>query len=148
MGAQQNYLHVVPKWQNNISKSVMNSSLDMANAFAEIWDIKSMLKQERVYVIYFDADRKVIRHELLKIGMISQSMVDQRMAVEYAFECGASYIAIAHNHPSGNSTPSRPDFALTKEFQDTLRRLDMCLVDHIILTPTNYYSFQDHGYLK
>lgn len=148
MGAEVNYLYLVPNWQNDISLSVISSSKDCEKAFREIWETKNLLKQERVYVIYLDLDRQPIRHELLNIGKLSETMFDQRTAVDYAFECNAKYLVIAHNHTSNDCNPSRADFEQTKDFKETLRRLDMGLLDHIIITPNKYYSFQDNGYLK
>lgn len=148
MGAQPNYLPVIPDWEINISIPEIKNSLSVANAFVELWDKKSLLRQERVYIIYLDLNHRPIRHELLNIGKRSETMFDQATAIEYAFECRAAYVLLAHNHTSGNCNPSRDDFALTAEFKDTLNRLGMHLADHIIITPTKHYSFQDNGYLK
>lgn len=141
-------MQIVPDWQISISIPEIRNSLDVANAFVELWDKKSLLRQERVYIIYLDLDQRPLRHELLNIGKRSETMFDQATAVEFAFECRAYYILLAHNHTSGNCNPSRDDFALTAEFKETLGRLGMSLMDHVIITPTNYYSFQDNGYLK
>lgn len=51
----------------------------------------------------------------------------------------------AHNHPSGNLTPSQADIALTKKIKEGGRLLEIQLLDHLILTSESYYSFADEG---
>jgi DNA repair protein RadC len=57
----------------------------------------------------------------------------------------ASSVVLAHNHPSGNLTPSDEDRKITKKFNEAARLLDMSLTDHIIITDSGYYSFRDEG---
>ena len=64
-----------------------------------------------------------------------------------ALKANASSIIIAHNHPSGNLTPSESDVALTKKMKEAGVLLDLPVLDHLILTSEGYYSFADEGLL-
>ena len=59
----------------------------------------------------------------------------------------ASALIIAHNHPSGNLTPSESDMAITKKIKEAAKLFDMPLLDHLILTPSYYMSFVDEQIL-
>ena len=52
---------------------------------------------------------------------------------------------VAHNHPSGNLHPSQEDFNLTKRIKEAAKFMDITVIDHLILTDENYYSFADEG---
>ena len=60
--------------------------------------------------------------------------------------CMATFVIIAHNHPSGNTKPSRQDIELTEKVKNALRLIDIKLLDHIIITHDNYLSLQREGY--
>ena len=60
----------------------------------------------------------------------------------------ANYIILSHNHPSGNIHPSLPDIQLTKKLVAGAKLLDLKILDHIIVTPYDYYSFADEGKLE
>ena len=57
----------------------------------------------------------------------------------------AASLILAHNHPSGNLTPSEADKSLTRKLKDGGRLLDIAVLDHLIITPRNYLSFADGG---
>lgn len=61
--------------------------------------------------------------------------------------CKAQNIAVAHNHPSGNPSPSRDDEALTRKIKEAARLMDIRLLDHIIIAHNQYYSFSENGLL-
>ena len=71
-----------------------------------------------------------------------------RKIVDFALSCGASYLLLAHNHPSGNTNPSEADYAMTKELYITLANIGVILQDHIIFGGSQYYSFEGHNELK
>jgi DNA repair protein RadC len=60
---------------------------------------------------------------------------------------GASGLILAHNHPSGNLTPSQADIELTKKIKAGGKLLEIQVLDHVILTSEGYYSFADEGLL-
>ncbi|MGL5049738.1 MAG: JAB domain-containing protein, partial [Fusobacteriaceae bacterium] len=60
----------------------------------------------------------------------------------------AKSVIITHNHPSGNSNPSKSDMELTEKIRETLNLIDIRLIDHIIVTRESYFSFLEEGLLE
>jgi len=83
----------------------------------------------------------------LSQGGICGTIVDVRLLAHYAINCLAGGVILCHNHPSGNLRPSEADLKMTRKVQRALELLDVQVLDHIILTDTNYYSFADNGQL-
>ena len=80
-------------------------------------------------------------------GGTAGAVVDIKIIAKYAVESLSSSVIICHNHPSGNITPSEADINITKKIKDALLLLDIKLIDHLILSENNYYSFDDNGNL-
>ena len=57
-------------------------------------------------------------------------------------------VVFAHNHPSGNISPSKQDIELTQHMYDSLKTLDIRLIDHIIITKNSYFSFLEEGLIE
>lgn len=82
--------------------------------------------------------------ELFK-GGISSTVVDVKLIIAEALKVLASGIILVHNHPSGEVKPSSADYALTEKIKKACVLLDISLLDHLIITRNNYYSFADEG---
>ena len=78
-------------------------------------------------------------------GGTAGTVVDIKIIAKYAVESLSSAVIICHNHPSGNITPSETDINITKKIKDVLLLLDIKLIDHIILSENDFYSFADNG---
>ena len=78
-------------------------------------------------------------------GTINSSLASPREIFKRALALNACQIAVAHNHPSGDTTPSTSDIHVTKILVDAGKLLDIELVDHIIVTHDSYYSFRERG---
>ncbi len=81
------------------------------------------------------------------MGGITATLVDVRLIYKKALEQGATSIILCHNHPSGNLKPSQSDIILTKKVIHGGGILDIKVLDHIIVTECDYYSFADDGKL-
>ena len=92
-------------------------------------------KEERVFVLPLDGNGKVLaRPILVSVGSEDgTTAIDAGAIFREALKAGAEEIIVAHNHPSGDLTPSKADIAATKELKDLASRLGVALVDHIIL---------------
>lgn len=97
--------------------------------------------QEMFYVVYLDNQKKYINKKLLFLGTVNYSLVHPREIFKTAYLLSASYIVCIHNHPSGNSTPSKNDIDLTKKIEQLGNLHGIILMDHIIIGNDNYYSF-------
>ena len=81
-------------------------------------------------------------------GTIERSVVYPRKIIERAIDNRAKGIIFAHNHPSGNLTPSKKDIELTLEMQELLEKVDIKLLDHIIVSDESYFSFYENGLIE
>ena len=83
-------------------------------------------------------------HELSH-GCLTQTIVSMRSVFQRALLNNASSIIVAHNHPSGDPSPSDEDFAVTKRLEEAGRLMEVPVVDHIIIAGDNYFSFHEEG---
>ena len=70
-----------------------------------------------------------------------------RLIIKEAVQCNATIVAIAHNHPSGNATPSRNEDMLTKQVAEACKLMRLFFMDHVIVTDGTFYSYHDKGKL-
>ena len=98
-------------------------------------------------VLYLDQSGGLIKWELVSRGGITGTVVDPRIVFKNALENCAPSIIVFHNHPSGNTKPSKADEILTKKLGDGAALLDIKLLDHIIIAD-GYFSFADEGLLN
>ena len=80
-------------------------------------------------------------------GGTAGTVVDIKIIAKYAVDSLSSSVIICHNHPSGNKQPSDADLNITRKIKDALLLLDIKLVDHIIITENDFFSFADNGNL-
>ena len=105
-------------------------------------------KQEYFYAMYFDSKQKLIDKKLLFIGTINKSIVHPREIFKYAYILSASFIICLHNHPSGDVNPSNEDIEFTKALVEIGKIQGIPLLDHIIISNNNYYSFNEHNKIR
>jgi len=105
------------------------------------------LQHEEFWILYLNNSNKVLHKILLSKGGITGTLVDTRLVFKKAMEVGATAIILAHNHPSGNLTPSDSDKKLTQKIKIAGHTLDVKILDHLIITEKNYYSFADSNEL-
>ena len=103
------------------------------------------LPHEEFWVLYLNNSNKVIYKSQLSKGGITGTVVDVRLIFKTALENNATSIILTHNHPSGKLQASDADAAITKKLKLAGEQLDIKVLDHIIITESGYYSFQDEG---
>ena len=103
------------------------------------------LNREHFIAITLDGASRVIATHIISIGTLNQSLVHPREVFYSAIKDKAAAIIIAHNHPSGQLHPSRADKQVTTRLKDAGKLIGIDIIDHIILTPDGFYSFQDNG---
>ena len=104
-------------------------------------------ENEKVIMLSLDAAKKVKACTDINSGVVNSVDLNIRLIVETALKNKASSVILAHNHPDGDVTPSRDDRETTKRIRDALKLVDIPLVDHIIVSGDEYFSFCDAGYL-
>jgi DNA repair protein RadC len=110
---------------------------------AEVFEyVKGMgaLTKEHLRGIYLNAHYKIIHDEVISIGTIDANIVHAREVFRPALEYAAAAVILAHNHPSGETTPSATDIATTKELIAAGTVLGIDLVDHVIVTKDSFMS--------
>ena len=101
-------------------------------------------RQEYFYAVYLDNSKRIIKDKLLFIGTINYSLVHPREVFKEAYNNGASAIICVHNHPSGNVLPSKQDYDVTNNLISVGKILGIKIVDHVIISSNNYYSFLEN----
>ncbi|NUN60804.1 MAG: hypothetical protein HUU13_06815 [Burkholderiaceae bacterium] len=100
---------------------------------------------ERFAVLYLDSQHRAIAYECHFTGTLTQTSVHPREIVAVALKHGAAAVVLAHNHPSGNLSPSRADELLTQTLKNALALVDVRVLDHIIVSGKGSYSMAEHG---
>lgn len=103
------------------------------------------LTHEESWVIFLNTGRRVIRREMIGKGGNDYTPVDIKLILRYAIECGARYLIISHNHPSGSLKASKADIYLTDRLIAAGRVFEIELTDHVIFSDRGYFSFRDEG---
>jgi DNA repair protein RadC len=107
----------------------------------------SDLPHEEFWILFLNRSNKVLNRMKLSQGGISGTVTDVRIVMKKAIEYLASGIIVCHNHPSGNLTPSESDTKITQKIKEAGNLMDIQLLDHLIISDKEYYSFADNGVL-
>jgi len=113
----------------------------------EWWEAGTMQRHERVYAIYLNRKFQIVYTTQICKGSHRETSFDLRETMLNAFNLNADYIIIAHNHPNGSTEPSDADIQITKKIAEAFRMVDLFLVDHLILTQEDCFSFKTAGIL-
>lgn len=101
--------------------------------------------QELFFCLYFNNKLQLVGKELLFVGTVNKSLTHPREIFKYAYYYSATSIICLHNHPSGDVTPSREDIDFTNALVSIGNIQKIPIIDHIIVSNNNYYSFNDNG---
>ncbi len=104
-------------------------------------------KQERFCAAYLDSKNQPISTVTVHIGTVNMSVVGPREVFREAVRESAAALVVAHNHPSGDPSPSPEDVAVTRKLAEVGRLLDIPLLDHVIIGNGRHYSMQKEGLL-
>jgi DNA repair protein RadC len=115
-------------------------------AVEQLNDIRKRTKEHFV-ALYLNARNQLLHKETITIGLVAKSLVHPREVFEPAIRYLASGVIIAHNHPSGNPEPSEDDIQITNKIAQSGEILGICVIDHIVVTPTAFTSFANKGML-
>ncbi|MEN4761650.1 JAB domain-containing protein [Chryseobacterium sp. C39-AII1] len=129
------------------SDIVISNSYDALEVFRQHFDSDEIDYRESFFALFLNQSNKVLGNRKISESGISSTIVDVRIIMQTALLCNASSIIVAHNHPSGNLKPSNEDLKITKNIKNASEFLNIKLLDHCILTSTDYLSFADNGYL-
>jgi len=100
---------------------------------------------EEFRVLYLDKQNRMIADEIVQRGTVDHTPVYPREVAHRALNHGATAIILAHNHPSGDATPSNADIRMTKSLKDALAPLGITILDHLIIAAEGDTSFRATG---
>lgn len=103
------------------------------------------LEVEEFRIIFLNAKLKLIGEEVQQRGTINHVSVHPREVIKSAINGGASALILAHNHPSGDKTPSKADIEITRQISEAAKLVGIKVIDHVIVSKNTVYSFKDHG---
>ena len=134
------------KKKQNVKKIKITNAKEIYEYMKYLLDNKD---QEYFYCIYVNTKKEVIERKLLFMGTINRSTVHPREIFKYAYLNSASGIICVHNHPTGDTTPSKDDIMLTKALVETGIMSGIPIIDHVITGEEDYYSFfEDKNIIK
>lgn len=105
------------------------------------------LDTEEAWILLMNQNYKLLKAERLSHGGITETAVDVRIIMKEALLHNATIIALCHNHPSNNISPSRDDDLLTKRIKGVCDIMRIYFLDHIIICDGIYYSYKEQGRL-
>ena len=115
-------------------------------AYVQLQDL-SGARKETFKALYLDGRRRLLRSEVVSVGTLTATLVHPREVFGPALECGAASLVVAHNHPSGDPTPSHEDRLLTERLSQAGRLLGLNLDDHLVIGKGCFVSLRQLGLL-
>jgi len=103
------------------------------------------LDVEEFWVLLMNQQYRLIKKVKISHGGITETAVDIRIIMKEAVLANATILAVCHNHPSGNLSPSSQDDHLTKDIKRACELMRIHFLDHVIITDGQYYSYHEQG---
>ena len=129
---------------------VTQKKIKISNNKRLIQYLKYTLGTEKIEifkVLFLNTQNELIKDENLFYGTVDKSAVHPRELVKKVLEYDAKSVILVHNHPSGALKPSESDVLITTKLKHLLDKLEIKLLDHIIVSPYGYFSFLEGGIL-
>jgi DNA repair protein RadC len=126
-------------------KPIEHPQFDIDDIGAALVRANFRQKQERLGAYFLDARKRIIVHRVVFVGTVNQALISTRDVLRMAVEENAVAVALYHNHPSGDPTPSGHDVEFTERLNRALVAADIELVDHLITGRHQYLSMKRSG---
>ncbi len=121
--------------------------LSPEDVWKELKDIRDN-KKEHFVIFFLDARNQEIKREIISVGSLNANLVHPREVFEPAIRHLAAQVIVAHNHPSGDPSPSEDDLAITKRLTESGKILGIEILDHIIIAKDGFLSFKEKRILN
>ncbi|MFA5526776.1 MAG: DNA repair protein RadC [Acholeplasmataceae bacterium] len=122
-------------------KVIIHSAIDIYHYFAPSL---SHLMQEHFVLVCLSTKSELIASETVFIGTINQTLIHPREIFKKAIKYAVSAIIFVHNHPTGDSSPSRADVLATEQLIKAAELLSIQMIDHIIIGKDEYFSIVEN----
>lgn len=114
------------------------------DVWRELKDIRDN-KKEHFVVFFLDTRNQEIKREVTSVGTLDTNLVHPREVFEPAIRYSAAQVMVAHNHPSGDVTPSSEDIEITNRLKEAGKILGIDLMDHVVITKEEFKSMKEEG---
>jgi len=128
-----------------VSKDVVTNPKDL---FEYLQHTIGNKKREAFVGIFLDVKNRVLASEVLFQGTLTTSSVYPREVIVKALKHNAAAVIFAHNHPSGETTPSKSDIAITRKLFFALKYVGIIMHEHLIAGNEGFYSFAGNGMIS
>ena len=146
----ERFLRIAAEFYNRIENSYYETKLSLSSP-EQIYRLLKyhigFAENESFAVILLNSKGCLIDKKVITEGVVNNAVVYPRQIAEYALKNKAVSVIIAHNHPSGDSSPSSKDIELTNIVAESLATLGIKLRDHVIVRKNEYSSLYDLGYM-
>ena len=131
-----------------VKEPPLYSDVPLSNPEAVIKVMRDVFKEydrEVVALVSLKSNLTPVNLNIVSIGAIDQAVIHPRELLKSAILSNAASVLIAHNHPSGDLSPSGPDISMTDRMQQVFSLMGIDIVDHVIIGENDhYYSFREH----
>ena len=147
---EMNITEVELSYKQVVKKSdrqVVVTSKDAFIIFSHVWDKNKIDLLEEFKVLLLNRGNQVLGIFSVSSGGITGTVADPRLILIAALKSASTSIVLCHNHPSGNLKPSQADESLTRKIKQACYYIDITVIDHLIISREEYFSFADEGLL-
>jgi len=136
-----------------LSKRALQQGISLRPVITRPGDAVSLVadlrekRKEYFIALYLNARNQLLHRETISIGTLSSSLVHPREVFQPGVTLSAAGIIMAHNHPSGDTTPSQEDLRLTDRMVKAGEIMGIEVLDHLIVGGDGFFSFKEKGYL-
>ena len=147
----ERFFRIVAEFYNRVENSIYSYKESITSPLQVYRLLKysmAFAENELFTVISLNSKSQLISKKVLTEGIVNRAVVYPRQIAECALKEKAVYVILAHNHPTGDSSPSQKDIELTRHIQESLGTLGIVLKDHIIVCKNEYSSLYDLGFIE
>ncbi len=143
-------LKCVAELSRRLAKATAEERLKLNNAHSVadyLMEDMRYLTREELHVLFFDSKQMLISEMKLSEGTVNASLSSPREILVEALRYDAVTIIVAHNHPSGDPSPSKADLDFTRRLAKTCDEVGLKLIDHLVIGDNKYTSLKERGFI-
>jgi DNA repair protein RadC len=129
---------------NSVEKPKISSPEDV---YRRLFPRMREQKKEMFIELCLDTKNQILKEEVISVGSLNANVVHPREVFKLALTESAAHIIVAHNHPSGDPTPSREDIEITKKLVETGNIMGITVLDHVIIGDGRHFSMKEAGHI-
>jgi DNA repair protein RadC len=123
----------------------INSAKSAYEILINNWNLDKIEMLEQAYILLLNQGNNVIGMSEISSGGVAGTVIDPKVIFGIALKANASFLILAHNHPSGNIKPSEADLQITRRLVEVGKLLHLHVLDHLIVTRHRFFSFGNEG---